>query len=58
MMLKYFVEKETNQHIAVNPNSVMYVRDFPLGPKVVLHDGSYFILTETYLEVVARLNEV
>jgi hypothetical protein len=29
-MLKFFTEKETNQYLAVNPNSVAYVRDFPM----------------------------
>jgi hypothetical protein len=56
-MLKYFVDKDTNQSIAVNPNAVKIVRDSPVGAKIVLNDGSYVIVTDSYLEVVARLNE-
>ena len=56
-MLKYFVDKDTKQSIAVNPNAVKIVRDSPVGAKIVLNDGSYVIVTDSYLEVVARLNE-
>lgn len=56
-MLKYFVDKDTNQSVAVNPNAVKFVRDSPMGSKIVLSDGSYIIVTDSYLEVVARLNE-
>lgn len=57
-MLKYFTEKEQNQSYAVNPNFVKYVQDFGMGPKIVFHDGTYVVVTESYLDTVARLNEV
>jgi hypothetical protein len=57
-MFKYFTDKETNQSIAVNPSRVKYVRDFGMGPKLVFDDGSYIIVMESYLDAVARLNEV
>jgi hypothetical protein len=57
-MLKYFTDKETRTSYAVNPTSVKYVVDFGLGPKIVFNDGSYIIVMESYLDTVARLNEV
>jgi hypothetical protein len=57
-MFKFFVDKETKQSVAVNPSRVKYVRDFGQGPKLVFDDGSYIIVTDSYLDTVARLNEV
>jgi hypothetical protein len=57
-MLKYFTEKDSNQSYAVNPMYVKYVQDFGMGPKIVFHDGTYVIVTDSYLDTVARLNEV
>jgi len=57
-MFHYFVDKETNQSVAINRNRVKYVRDFGMGPKIVFDDGSYIIVSGQYLEVVAQLNVV
>lgn len=58
MMLKYFTEKDSNQSYAINPNFVKYVQDFDMGPKIVFNDSTYIIVTDSYLDTVARLNEV
>lgn len=57
MMLKFFVDKDTQQSVAVNPESVKVVREVPMGPKIIFNDGSYIIVTDSYLETVSRLNE-
>ena len=56
-MLKYFVDKDTQQSVAVNPEAVRIVREMANGPKIVFNDGSYVIVTDSYLETVSRLNE-
>jgi hypothetical protein len=55
-MLHYFTEKDSKQSYAINPEYVKYVQDFTMGPKIVFHDGSYIVVTDSYLETVARLN--
>ena len=56
-MLKYFVDKDTQQSVAINPDAVRFVREMAVGPKVVFNDGSYVIVTEGFPETVAKLNE-
>jgi hypothetical protein len=58
-MLKTFIDKDTQQTIAVNPNSVKIVRDTPIGAKIIFNDSSssYVIVTDSYPKVVERLNE-
>lgn len=56
-MFKFFTDKETNQSIAINSNRVDYVRDHNLGTKIVFTDRSYLIVSDSYLDTVARLNE-
>ena len=56
-MLKMFIDKDTQQSVAINPNSVKFVRETPMGPKIVFNDGSYIIATDSYLEAIGRLNE-
>jgi hypothetical protein len=56
-MLKYFIDIELKNSIAVNPNSVMMVIEHARAPKIILTDGSYLFVEGTYLETVARLNE-
>jgi hypothetical protein len=56
-MLVIFHEKETGQPTAVNTDNVLYVAEFPFGPKIVFVDGSYIIVTDTFLSTVARLNQ-
>jgi hypothetical protein len=56
-MLKTFIDKDTQQTIAVNPNSVKIVRDTPIGAKIIFNDSSYVIVTDSYPKVVERLSE-
>ena len=56
-MLKFFTDKDTQQSVAVNPDSIRVVCDLGIGPKIVFIDSSYLVVTEPFLEVVARLNE-
>ena len=56
-MLKFFVDKDTQQTIAVNPTSVRIVRDTPIGAKITFNDSGYVLVTDSFLEVVTRLNE-
>lgn len=56
-MLKLFVDKDAQQTIAINPALVKFVRENSLGTKVYFGDGSYVLVDEPFLEVVARLNE-
>ena len=39
-MLKYFVDKDTQQSVAINTDAVRFVREMAVGPKVVFNDGS------------------
>jgi hypothetical protein len=56
-MLKFFTDKDAQQTIAINPALVKFVREFTLGTKVMFADGSYVLVDEPFLDVVARLNE-
>jgi hypothetical protein len=56
-MFKNFIDKDTQQTIAVNPNSVKIVRDTPIGAKLFFIDSSYVIVTDSYSKVVERLSE-
>lgn len=56
-MLKFFVDKDAQQTIAINPASVKFVRETPIGTKVLFADSSYVLIDEPFLEVVTRLNE-
>lgn len=56
MKFKFFTDKNTKQSVAVNKENVLYVYEFGLGPKIVFIDGSYIIVTDPYLDVVAALN--
>lgn len=57
MTLKYFSEKESNASVAVNSDAVKYVREFQGATKIIFDDSSYLIVSDSYLEAVARLNE-
>lgn len=56
-MLKLFVDKDAQQTIAINPSLVKFVRETPIGTKVLFNDSSYVLIDEPFLEVIARLNE-
>ena len=52
-----FTDKDSNQSLAINSENVKFVRDSPQGPKIYFADNSYVIVSDSYLEAVARLNE-
>jgi hypothetical protein len=56
-MLRIFAEKETHASVAVNSETVKYVREFQGGTKIIFSDSSYVVVSEPYLETVSRLNE-
>jgi hypothetical protein len=55
-MFIFVKEKDIGQSLAINKNKVLYIRDFPMGPKIVFEDGTYIIVDEDYLHLVARFN--
>ena len=57
MKFKMFTDKDSNQSLAINSENVKFVRDSPQGPKIYFADNSYVIVSDSYLEAVARLNE-
>lgn len=56
-MLKIFTEKETGASVAVNAETVKYVREFQGATKIIFGDSTYLVVSDTYLETIARLNE-
>ena len=48
-MLKFFVDKDAHQTIAINPLLVKFVRENSLGTKVYFGDGSYVLDDEPFL---------
>ena len=55
-MFVFVTEKETGQSIAVNVNNVAYMRDFPMGPKIVFIDGTYLVVGDNYLHLYNSFN--
>jgi hypothetical protein len=55
-MFIFVNEKDIGQSLAINKNKVLYIRDFPMGPKIVFEDGTYIIVNEDYLTLVSRFN--
>jgi uncharacterized protein YlzI (FlbEa/FlbD family) len=58
MKFKYFTNKDTGHSLAVNPDTVKYVKDVPVGTTLVFYDGEYIVVTDGYMEVATRLSEV
>jgi hypothetical protein len=56
-VLKIFTEKETGASVAVNSETVKYVREFQGATKIIFGDSTYLVVSDTYLETIARLNE-
>ena len=56
-MLKFFNDKDAQQSVAINPSLVKCIRETNVGSKIIFNDGSYVLVDEPFLEVVARLNE-
>jgi uncharacterized protein YlzI (FlbEa/FlbD family) len=57
MKFKYFTNKDSGQSVAVNPETVKYVKESPVGTTLIFCDGEYILLTDQYMEVVTRLSE-
>jgi hypothetical protein len=57
MRFKYFIDKEKNVSIAINPDEVYLVEDSPLGTRILFTNNSYVVVTENYMMAVTRLSE-
>jgi hypothetical protein len=57
-MFKYFEDKDSNISVAVNSNLIICVKETNYGTTIIFNDSSYIVVKQTYLETVARLNEV
>jgi hypothetical protein len=57
-MFVYFTDKDAKISVAVNPQNVMCVKDVGYGTTLCFVDSSYVVVTESYLNTVARLSEV
>ena len=57
-MLKYFIDKDSQINIAINPNNVMCVKEVGYGTTIVFVDGSYVVVADSYLNTVTRLNSI
>ena len=58
MKFKYFTNKDSGQSVAVNPDTVKYVKDTKIGTSLVFYDTEYLLLTDDYMDVVTRLSEI
>lgn len=58
MLFKYFIDKDTNQSVSINPNRVKYLRETSYGTKIIFDDGSYLLVDEDFLSATTRLSEV
>ena len=58
MKFKYFTNKDSGQSLAVNPDTVKYVKETPIGATLVFYDGEFIVLNDNYMEVATRLSEV
>ena len=58
MRFKYFIDKERQMSVAINPDKVYLVEDSPLGTRILFTNNSYILVTENYMMAVTRLSEV
>jgi len=58
MRFKYFIDKERQMSVAINPDEVYLVEDSPLGTRILFTNNSYILVTESYMMAVTRLSEV
>ena len=57
-MIKYFVDKDRNLLVAINPSHVSHARESnDSGTVIVMVNDREIIIDEDILVVVARLNE-
>jgi hypothetical protein len=57
-MFHYFTDKDSGISIAVNSNTVYCVKETGYGTTICFVNNVYIVVTESYLDTVARLNEV
>jgi hypothetical protein len=57
-MFKYFTDKDSGISIAVNPDTVYCVKETGYGTTICFMNNVYINVTDSYLDTVARLNEV
>jgi hypothetical protein len=57
-MFRYFTDKDSGISIAVNPDNVYCVKETGYGTTICFVNNVYTVVTESYLDTVARLNEV
>jgi len=57
MRFKYFIDKEREMSIAINPDEVYLVEDSPIGTRIIFTNTSYVLVTENYMMAVTRLSE-
>jgi hypothetical protein len=57
-MFRYFTDKDSGISISVNPDKVYCVKETGYGTTICFVNNVYIVVTESYLETVARLNEV
>jgi hypothetical protein len=58
MKFKYFTNKDSGQSVAVNPDNVKYVKDSTYGTTIVFYDAEIIVVTDSYMDVVARMCEI
>ena len=57
MSLKVFTDKNSNAPVSINPSHVTHVEENEEGTRVFIGDRFIIVVTDTYLDTVARLNE-
>jgi uncharacterized protein YlzI (FlbEa/FlbD family) len=55
-MFVYFTDKDNGISIAVNPDNVYCIKETGYGTTICFVNNVYIVVTESYLDVVARLN--
>jgi len=58
MSLKVFTDKNSNNPVSINPSHVTYVEESEEGTRIFIGERVIIVVTDTYLDTVARLNEV
>lgn len=58
MKFKYFTNKDSGLSVAVNPDTVKYVKESPIGTTLVFEDGEFILVTDGYMDAATRLSEV
>lgn len=57
MALKMFTENDSRSSVAINPDSVSFVREVYKGTLICMSDGSKITVNDTFLDTITKLNE-